>query len=241
MAAAMRAEDAKPTENQLTLGTRRAYLLETTVFLLILVPWMGLASVASRPEELSFPLVAGAIVFHDIALTALALYLVWRNGEGLAAVGWSRRGWGREMLVGAALFVPLLLGIAALDALLRAAGLAEPVRPPDYLLPRSGSDYALAVVLLVTVAVAEETVFRGYLLRRFSQATGSTTLAVVLSSVLFALGHGYQGSLGIIAVGAIGVVFAVVYLKRGSLVAPMVMHFIQNFLGLIVTPQFLDS
>jgi membrane protease YdiL (CAAX protease family) len=29
-----------------------------------------------------------------------------------------------------------------------------------------------------------------------------------------------------------------VYLKRGSLVAPITMHFIQDFIGLIIVPRF---
>ena len=64
---------------------------------------------------------------------------------------------------------------------------------------------------------------------------------MVLTSLIFALGHGYQGPLGVIAVGAIGAAFAAVYLWRGSLVAPVVMHFIQNFLGLIVAPSVLQG
>ncbi len=238
MASAMRAEDAKPTDSELTSSTRRTCLLETAIFFLVLLPWMGLATFGIRPEDLSFPRVAAVIIVHDVALTALALYLVWRGGEGIAAIGWVGRGAWREALAGMALFVPLFAGIALLEGLLRAAGFAEPIKPPAYLLPQSGAEYLLALLLLLTVAVTEETVFRGYLLRRFRQVTGSVWLAVLLSSAIFALGHGYQGPLGIIAVGAIGVVFAVVYLRRGSLVAPMVMHFIQNFIGLIVAPHF---
>lgn len=239
MAAAMRADEVKPTESQLTLSARRAYWLETAVFFLVLSPWMGSAALGTPPEDLSFAPVAGAIILHDVALTALALYLVWRNGEGMAAIGWVRRGAGREIAVGVALFVPLFVGLAVLETLLRAAGLADPLAPPAYLQPQSAIDYLFALLLLLAVSVSEETVFRGYLLRRLTQVTGRAWLAVLLSSVVFALGHGYQGSLGVIAVGVIGVVFAVVYLKRGSLIAPMVMHFIQNFIGLIVAPQLM--
>ena len=235
----MRAEQNSPDEEVLTLPARRGYLLETIVFFLVLLPWMGFSALGTATEELTFPRVASVIVFHDVALTALALYFVWRTGEGVRAIGWVRAGIGRELVVGMVLFLPLFFGIALLEALLQGAGFAEPLEPPGYLVPRNGIEHAFALVLLLVVAVAEETVFRGYLIRRFSQVTASRTVAVVLSSVVFALGHGYQGSLGIIAVGAIGLAFAIVYLKRGSLVAPVVMHFIQNFIGLIVAPRFL--
>jgi CAAX protease family protein len=217
---------------------RRYRLFETGVFLLVLGSWMGFATVGARPDDLRFSAVAGAIVFRNLALTALALYLVWRNGEGIGAVGWIRRGAGREALIGLVLFVPMTIGVSLVAALLHAWGFAEPVAPPSYLFPRGGADYALALVLLAVVAISEETVFRGYLLRRFAQVTGSRSLAVVLTSTLFALGHGYEGALGAIATGVIGVVLALVYLRRGSLVAPMAMHFIQDFIGLIVVPRF---
>lgn len=225
--------------NEIAWRLRRANLFETAAFLLVLVPWMGFATIGARPQDLSFSTVAIIIMVHDVALAVLALYLVWRNGEGVGAIGWKRQGAGREALIGVALFVPMLIAIGLIEALLRTAGFAEPIRPPSYLLPQTNADYVVAFLLLAVVAVAEETVFRGYLLRRFTQATGSRWLAVVLSSAIFALGHVYQGPLGAVAVGVIGIVFALVYLKRGSLVAPIAMHFIQDFIGLIIVPRLL--
>jgi membrane protease YdiL (CAAX protease family) len=59
---------------------------------------------------------------------------------------------------------------------------------------------------------------------------------VVLSSVIFSLGHGYEGSAGVVTVGFMGLAFAIVYVWRRSLVAPIIMHFLQDFLALIVIP-----
>lgn len=234
----MPAADLPPDTDDPRLRVRRYQFLETGVFLLVLLTWMGFAAVGARPEDLRFSVVAVAIVFRNLALTVLALYLVWRSGEGVGAVGWIRRSAGREALIGLVLYVPMTIGVALITVLLHAWGFAEPVAPPSYLFPRSGADHALALVLLVVVAISEETVFRGYLLRRFAQVTGRRSLAVVLTSTLFALGHGYEGTLGAIATGLIGVVLALVYLRRGSLVAPMTMHFVQDFIGLLIVPRF---
>jgi membrane protease YdiL (CAAX protease family) len=95
---------------------------------------------------------------------------------------------------------------------------------------------ALAVVLVIVVAISEETIFRGYLIRRLRTATGNTTAAVLLAAVVFALGHGYEGSLGMITVGVMGLIFSLIYLWRQSLVAPMVLHFLQDFLAIVVAP-----
>jgi membrane protease YdiL (CAAX protease family) len=59
----------------------------------------------------------------------------------------------------------------------------------------------------------------------------------VLSAAIFALGHGYEGSAGVVTVGVMGLAFALVYLWRQSLVAPMVMHFLQDFIGIVLLPM----
>ena len=94
----------------------------------------------------------------------------------------------------------------------------------------------LAGFLVVVVAICEEVIFRGYLILRLSEVTRSTAAGVLLSAFIFSLGHGYEGSAGVVTVGVMGLIFAVVYLWRGSLIAPMVMHFLQDFIGIVLTP-----
>ncbi len=94
----------------------------------------------------------------------------------------------------------------------------------------------LAFVLVVVVATAEETIFRGYLLLRLEAVSQSTTVAVILSAVIFSLGHGYEGGAGVVTVGVMGVIFALVYIWRRSLVAPITMHFLQDFLAIVLLP-----
>jgi membrane protease YdiL (CAAX protease family) len=86
------------------------------------------------------------------------------------------------------------------------------------------------------VAVSEEAIFRGYLIRRFTALFKNPVVALILSSAVFAMGHGYERSGGVAGVGLLGLIFGAIYLWRKSLVAPMVMHFIQNFVGMILIP-----
>ena len=90
--------------------------------------------------------------------------------------------------------------------------------------------------MIVVVAFAEETIFRGYLILRFKAVTGSLPAAILLSAVVFSLGHGYEGSAGVITVGVMGLLFALVYVWRQSLVAPMAMHFLQDFISIVLLP-----
>ena len=59
---------------------------------------------------------------------------------------------------------------------------------------------------------------------------------MLLSSVIFSLRHGYEGSAGLAPIGVMGAVFAVIYLWRRSLVAPIVMRFLQDFLSIVLLP-----
>lgn len=105
---------------------------------------------------------------------------------------------------------------------------------PSFLTILDTAQILLATVLVVVVAITEETIFRGYLMLRFKGITSSTAVAVILSAFIFSLGHGYEGSAGVVTVGAMGAVFALIYVWRKSLVAPMTMHFVQDFVSIVV-------
>jgi membrane protease YdiL (CAAX protease family) len=110
---------------------------------------------------------------------------------------------------------------------------------------------ALLVRLLVTtpllVALVEEVAFRGFLFRRFQQALpGHPVAALVLSSLAFALWHVTVNlrtldetnvsagvvplplaiAAGLLGVFVAGLVFGGVYQRTGSLVAPLLAHWL---------------
>jgi CAAX protease family protein len=211
--------------------------VEVAVFLFLIVPSMVLSLFAVRQGGLSFVLAAVATIFRDLGLVSLILFFLRRNGENVERVGWSLRRAGREAALGVALFVPFVFGATLLERGLLRVGLSRPATPlPSFLQARSAAELLLAVVLVAVVALAEETIFRGYLMLRFQAVLRGSARAVLLSSVIFSLGHGYEGSVGLVTVGVMGAVFAIIYLWRRSLVAPVVMHFLQDFLSIVLLP-----
>lgn len=213
--------------------SRRTQLVELGVFLFLIVPSLVLSFFVARQGNAGFTLTAIATILRDLALVSLVLYFIWRNRESITAIGWTVKHTRRELVLGAILFVPVYFGAVFLERALQTAGFSVPPMPqPSFLSAQSTVQFLLAFVLVVVVALAEETIFRGYLMLRFRSITASPAAAVVLSSFIFSLGHGYEGSAGVITVGVLGAVFAVVYLWRGSLVAPITMHFLQDFIGL---------
>jgi membrane protease YdiL (CAAX protease family) len=221
---------------------RRLQFWELLVFLFLIVPSMAFSFFAIKQGNVSFPLAANATILRDLALVALVVFFLWRNGEPLEQIGWKLRGAGKEIALGAALFVPVFLGAGLIERVARRAGLSAPSTPlPSFLKAAGWKELVLAAVLVVVVAIAEETVFRGYLVLRSRALGRGSTFAVLFSSFVFSLGHGYEGTAGVVTVGAMGAAFAVVYLWRRSLVAPIVMHFLQDFLGIVLLPLLMHK
>lgn len=217
--------------------SRREQLLEVVTFLFLIVPSMGLSFFAIRQGTLSFVLTAVATILRDLSLVGLITFFLWRNGESFARIGWSFRSPSADVLLGVLGFAAVFAAAAVLEQLFRSAGLPAPATPlPRFLTADGRAQLGLAVLLVLVVAVAEETIFRGYLILRLQAVTGSRGWAVLLSSLVFALGHGYEGTAGVATVGAMGAIYALVYLRTGSLAAPIVMHFLQDFIGIVLVP-----
>jgi membrane protease YdiL (CAAX protease family) len=216
---------------------RRRELLEVLVFLSLIVPSMFLSFFVVRQGGLGFVITAWATIGRDLGLVSLIVFFLWRNGEPLDRIGCTLRNGGREAALGVGLFFLLFAGTSLVESLLRWAGVPAAVTPtPRFLTARGPAEVTLALALVAVVAVAEEIVFRGYLILRLAAVTGRPAVAVLLSAVVFSLGHGYEGTSGVITVGVMGLGLAFVYLWRRTLVAPIVMHFLQDFGGIVLLP-----
>ncbi|NWG02796.1 MAG: CPBP family intramembrane metalloprotease [Syntrophaceae bacterium] len=212
-------------------------LVEVSVFLFLIVPSMAISFFAIKQGSLSFVLVSISAILRDLALVSLILFFIWRNKEPVTWIGWTFKNSNKEIVLGIVLFIPFSFGTDLLEKGLQAVRFSVPSTPlPSFLAARGMAEFLLAFVLVVIVALAEETIFRGYLILRFKDVTASPTVAVLLSAGVFSLGHGYEGSSGVITVGVMGMVFALIYMWRKSLVAPIVMHFLQDFIGIVIMP-----
>jgi membrane protease YdiL (CAAX protease family) len=217
--------------------SRRGELLEVSVFLLLILPSMLLSFFVFKQGTLGFAITAVATIFRDLGLVSLVLFFLWRNGEGVIRVGWTFHRCGKEIALGIGLFIPLYVSASFLEEILQKAGFSIPSTPlPSFLTTKSVGELVLAIILVTIIAVVEETIFRGYLILRFKTLVDSPLLLALISAAIFSLGHGYEGTAGVITVGYMGFIFALIYLWRQSLVAPIVMHFLQDFIGIVLAP-----
>ena len=65
---------------------------------------------------------------------------------------------------------------------------------------------------------------RAFLLQRFVRHLGGPAVGVIVLSVAFGAGHYMQGWDAVVTTGLLGAFWAVLYLRRGSSVAPIVSH-----------------
>ncbi len=216
----------------------RLYFVELCVFLLLIVP--PVISYYLSPDigkvSLMRMLVGTAVV--DVGLGGLVVFFAWRNREPLRLFGLTVQNFWGELGIGVCLFPLFLLGVSLIGIVLKQLG--AQVNPFPSVI-HAAHKYGWLTILgesltLIIIATVEEIVFRGYLIRRLTLVCNNTAVAVVLSSVIFAFGHGYEGWAGVIIVGVDGVIFAMVYLWRRSLVASIVMHFLLDFFAIVIAP-----
>ena len=93
-----------------------------------------------------------------------------------------------------------------------------------YLIPETGSEKIAFAGLSISAGIAEELVFRSFLLTAILAASSSTGVAVAVSVGAFAVSHAYQGWSGVIRVVILGLVLTAPFLLTGSIYPSMIAH-----------------
>ncbi|WP_313692540.1 CPBP family intramembrane glutamic endopeptidase [Halorarum halobium] len=169
-----------------------------------------------------------------IAATTLVGFVLWVERRPLASVGITWPGWS-----------DLPLGIGGAVVGLATLPVTIPLRDALGLGTNEGFLSMLvqlplwAVLLVViTAAVTEELLFRAYPIERLAELTGSARLAAAVSVVAFMLLHVPAWGVGhLVTIGGITIVLTLLYLRCRRLGPVVVMHFLSNFVLLIVVPR----
>ena len=95
--------------------------------------------------------------------------------------------------------------------------------------------YWFRVVLVLRAAVVEEVVFRGYMIEKVRQLTGSGLLAVAVSVLTFTWAHyAGWGAVQLIPVFGAGTALALLYVWRRDLPSNMLAHFLTDGAGFLL-------
>jgi len=176
--------------------------------------------------QLRVSYVVGVSIADAIVLTTLVVVFLRTHGERPADVLNGGRNAIREFLTGVPLtLVALGLGLAVLATIqLVAPSLHTVEHNPLQQLLKSPRDILLFGCVVVIAGGVREEVQRAFLLHRFEQWLGGGRVGVVVTSIAFGAGHVFQGVDAAIATGVLGAFWGVVYLRRRSMIAPMVSH-----------------
>lgn len=93
-----------------------------------------------------------------------------------------------------------------------------------------GRTAAFVGLYCLAVGYREELFYRSYAIRSMLALGAGQNAALALSSLLFAAGHAYQGPVGMLSAGLVGLVFGRAFLKGGSLHALAWAHALYNLL-----------
>jgi uncharacterized protein len=97
------------------------------------------------------------------------------------------------------------------------------------------------VALVITVAICEEMIYRGFVQGLFQGVGGSVAAGIFGSALLFAAAHAYQGRRGLISTFVVGAIFATVRWGTGNLIAPICAHFAADLAAGLYAPGKLRS
>ena len=97
----------------------------------------------------------------------------------------------------------------------------------------------LLVFTAITAGVTEELMFRGYLIPRLQALFKNNYIPVVLSSIVFGFLHfGYGTALNVIGPMLIGIVFGFHYVKYRNITILMIVHFLWDYILLLLSMRF---
>lgn len=177
--------------------------------------------------------------------SVLVLLLTWpvvgpllATTQALPAVAWLRDalsgGLGIGLIIGVVLAVALLTMIGVRSA--RRDGGVIVVGDIAALLPRNRPELAWGAALSVNAGVVEEALFRLALPALLVIVTGEPVSAFVLAVLLFGALHAYQGWIGVVATGVVGLLFTALYVVSGSIGLAMLVHALFDLRTLVVIP-----
>jgi len=168
----------------------------------------------------------GVLVFHwPLTIGLLAWWLL--SGNSLESVGLIPAADGRHWItIGVGVLV-ILVQVIYLEIVSRNADKLTEVKNQigdlANLAPQTPREDRLFDMVSITAGVCEEILYRGLLLATLVSLVG-TWPAVAITSLIFGLGHAYQGISGIAKTGMVGLVLALFTVFSGSLYIAIVLH-----------------
>ena len=154
----------------------------------------------------------------------------------------SRAGFFLEGLVAGMLIVIMLPAFLALRSEKIRVKAGKAAKKLAFLLPSTAEERRWWWLVCITAGICEEVVYRGFLLHYFHVPLHlNLTWALVVASVIFGIGHLYQGIAGAVQTVVIGFVLGILFLLTGNLLLPIVVHAVMDLRVLAMLPEGFET
>jgi len=209
------------------------------LFLLVGYPLLSIIfNIISSGETVEIESRMNQVYIPTFAVHLLILGGVWmgikKSGGNLADLGLGKKDISASNLLSGLIF---FVGAFALMIIIKSSIARSGYLPEKdfaYVLPVTLDEKFFWVLLSVSAALFEEICFRGFIISRLKRLSGSYLIGALAGSLAFALGHLYQGTMGIIITFIYGMLFAGLYIARKSVFPCIVAHFLQDVIILFV-------
>lgn len=102
--------------------------------------------------------------------------------------------------------------------------------------PQSQIERLAFAALVVSVAICEEIIYRGFIQGLFQTLGGSVVAGIFGSALFFAAAHAYQGRKGLISTFIVGLIFATARWGSGNLLPSVCAHFAADLAAGLYAP-----
>jgi uncharacterized protein len=213
---------------------RRVFL--TVVALLVVLGCAGLLLSKVQNELASLGHFVGYEIVWWTLVGLLLAYVRWVERLPLESIGFRKPGM-RDIFIGIAAGIVILAGLAGIYfALLPALHFKEDPRVTEMMSQMLAKPRWWRLTLILRGAIAEEIVFRGYVIERLRELTGRLSIAGILSCTVFALEHvGVWGWVHLLIAGSAGAILTLLYIWRRNLWVNMIAHFVPDAVGLLLS------
>lgn len=170
-----------------------------------------------------------------VAILIPSIYIASRivHDRPFSSYSSSRGGWNWKLYF-KCLIIPLVIYIIYYDVSL--------VINPESIQSSQISAVAVivATVLIPAQCIAEEYIFRGYLMQTFGSWFKIPVLAVIIQAILFAVLHSYN-SIGVISIFVSGIILGILAWRTNGLEAGSAIHSVNNLLLFYIVALGLGS
>lgn len=188
------------------------------------------------------PLLQPVDLVLRLLLIAVCVFLGWLSELPPAQLGWQWPNAAVQVALGVAIGLALAVTIYASTRLLVARTGHRCYAPllVELLAPRSRTELVAIAFALVPTVLLEELLFRSLWIGGFALLL-PPLLLIVAGGLLFGLMHGPQGVWGMAGAALAGLLFGLLFLSAGSLLLPVVAHYVANLAQLAAAPYVLKQ